>query len=96
MIDPTAMMSATALDAPPRAPGDTSAKAAKEFEAMFLSVMLGQMFSGVSSEPPFGGGYAEDAYRGLLVEEYGKGIADRGGLGLSEAIQRQLLDLQEI
>ncbi|MEO1200406.1 MAG: rod-binding protein [Pseudomonadota bacterium] len=96
MIDPTALTSAQNLQSGVQTPQSSSAQAAQEFEGMFLSVMIGQMFSGLSTEAPFGGGYGEEAFRGLLIEEYGKAIADRGGLGLAEPVQRELLALQEV
>lgn len=68
----------------------------REFEAMFLSQMLAPMFEGISSDGPFGGGFAEESYRGMLIEEYGKMLSQDGGVGIAEAIQRELLHLQEV
>ncbi len=34
-------------------------KTAKDFEASFLLVMLGEMFDGLPTDGPFGGGEAE-------------------------------------
>jgi len=71
------------------------AKAAEEFEAVFISQMLSHMWSGVGVDPMFGGGHAEETFRGLMIEEQGKVIAKSGGLGLSDHIKRQLLQIQE-
>lgn len=71
-------------------------KAAEEFEGQFVSQMLGHMFSGIETDGPFGGGHAEETFRGLLVEQYGKQISRAGGAGLADAIQAQMLRLQEV
>lgn len=71
-------------------------KTAREFEAMFLSVMLNEMFKGIDmSKGPFGGGHGEDAFKGMLVDQYGKNIAERGGLGIAASVRRQMLLMQE-
>lgn len=78
--------------------GDTQARmkaAAQDYEAVFVSTMLSQMFAGVKTEAPFGGGSAEETWRGLLIDEYGKEIAKSGGIGLSDHIYRELLRAQE-
>lgn len=68
---------------------------AQEFESVFLSTMLNQMFSGLSSEGPFHGGHAEEQFRGLLVEEIGTSIAEAGGIGLADAVRKELIAIQE-
>jgi Rod binding domain-containing protein len=70
-------------------------KAAKEYEGVFVSEFLGQMFEGVSTDGPFGGGQGEAMFRSLMLDQYGKQIASRGGFGLSDAITKQLLKTQE-
>jgi len=68
---------------------------AEDFEAMFLAQMLSPMFEGISTDGPFGGGNAERIYRSLLVQEYGKALASRGGIGLADAVAQELLTWQE-
>ncbi len=70
-------------------------RAAEEFEAVFIAQMMAPMFQGLETDELFGGGAGEDIYRSVLVEEYGKAIARAGGIGLSDAIQREILRLQE-
>lgn len=70
-------------------------KTAKEFEAVFISEMLGQMFSGLEVDPVFGGGQGEEMFRSLLVQEYGKNLAATQGIGLSDQIQKMMIQLQE-
>jgi Rod binding domain-containing protein len=69
--------------------------AADDYEAVFLSTMLSQMFSTVSTKGEFGGGSAEETWRGMLVSEYGKTIVKSGGIGLSQHIYKDLLRVQE-
>ena len=70
-------------------------KAAKEFESFFLSQMLDQISSGISSEGLFGGGHAEKVFRGLLNQEYGKSIAQSGGVGIADMVKVEMLRMQE-
>jgi peptidoglycan hydrolase FlgJ len=81
---------------PQATPDAAKAKAAaQEFEGVFLSQMLGQMFEGISTDGPFGGGQGEAMFRSLMLDEYGKSIASQGGIGLSTAMTKQLLSAQE-
>ena len=71
-------------------------KVGHDFEAMFLSQMLSHMFSGIKADGAFGGGHAEETYRTLLIDEYGKSIAKSGGIGIADQIVRSvLLQFQE-
>ncbi len=69
---------------------------AEDFEAVFISQMMAPMFKGLETDELFGGGPGEDIFRSVLIEEYGKSIARAGGIGLSDAIQRNILKLQEV
>lgn len=66
-----------------------------DFEAQFLSQMLQPMFEGLKSDGPFGGGHAEKMWQSMLVQEYGKAIAQSGGIGIADEVQKQLLRAQE-
>jgi Rod binding domain-containing protein len=70
-------------------------RAATAFEGVFITQFLGEMFSGIATDGPFGGGQGEEMFRSLMIDEYGKQIAAQGGFGLSDAVQRQLLKAQE-
>jgi Rod binding domain-containing protein len=82
----------------PSATGNVAAatKAAKEFEGVFIAQFLGSMFQGIPTDGPMGGGQGEEMFRSLMVNEYAKSIADKGGFGLAGAISRQLLRNQEV
>jgi len=70
-------------------------EAAEEFEAVFLSQMLGNMFAGIKTDKVFGGGHGEDAYRAMMVQEYGKAMSANGGVGIADAVMREIIQLQE-
>jgi Rod binding domain-containing protein len=69
--------------------------AAADFEAVFLSQMLEQMFKGVRTDGPFGGGKAEDMFRTFMLQEYGKVMAANGGVGIADVVKREMLRAQE-
>lgn len=68
--------------------------AAQKFEAQVLSVMLQQMFAGLSTDGPFGGGEGEEMFRSVLTEAMGKEMAKTGGIGIADSVQREILKLQ--
>ncbi len=67
---------------------------AKDFEAVFLSEMMNLMFKDVKTDKMFGGGNGEDMFRSFMVNEYGKNIADNGGIGIADDIKQSIIDLQ--
>jgi Rod binding domain-containing protein len=71
-------------------------KAAVSFEGEFISQMLSPMFKGVSPGGMFGGGQGEAMFRSLMIDQFGKSMAQRGGFGLASEITRALLSHQEI
>jgi len=79
----------------PTANAKAAKTAAQTFEGVFLSQFLGEMFDGVSTDGPFGGGQGEAMFRSLMVDEYGKQIAAQGGIGIADAVTRELLKTQE-
>lgn len=87
----TAMFTAKNAPANIRQIGQT----AKEFESMFVSEMLSHMFAGLETDPVFGGGHGEDMFRSMLVTEYGKEIAKGPGLGISDQIQKMMIEMQQ-
>lgn len=71
-------------------------KVANDFESMFVSQMLEQMFGDSLGMEAFGDKETTEVYKGLMVEEYGKQIANAGGIGIAAYIKQELLKLQEI
>ncbi|MCK6418094.1 MAG: rod-binding protein [Alphaproteobacteria bacterium] len=68
--------------------------AARDFEAMFIAEMMKPLFEGISVDAPFGGGKGEEVFRGMLLQEYGKIVASRGGFGLAEPVRAQMILMQ--
>jgi len=98
----SALAGASALDAASapstagtRAPAEAR-KAAENFTAFFFSQSLDSMFANVGSDGLFGGGSGEAIYRSLMVKEYGKLMARSSGNGVTDAVQRQIIALQEV
>ncbi|NBC33384.1 MAG: chemotactic signal-response protein chel [Alphaproteobacteria bacterium] len=90
---------AAGLDRPPAAGTVQNAAqiraAAHEFEAVFLSQMLGHMFSGIETDGLFGGGRSEEMFRSLMINEYGRQISEAGGIGIADAVMAEMLRIQE-
>lgn len=74
-----------------------AAKTGRQFEAQFMSQMLQHMFEGIKTDGMFGGGSGEEMFRSMLLDEYGKQIANHGnGIGIGAAVQKMLLSHQEV
>jgi len=71
-------------------------KAARDFESMTINQMLQPMFqSSDDSQNMFSGGAGEQQFRPLLVEQIAKQMENNGGLDMTDAIDRQMLAMQE-
>lgn len=66
----------------------------RKFEAQFLSIMLGEMFQGVETSAPFGGGPGEQMFKSFMTDAMAQQMSRRGGLGLADTVQREMLKLQ--
>lgn len=73
-----------------RPPANRTQEAAQDFEAQVLGVLLQPMFAGLDGKGPFGGGAAEAQWQPLLVQEFGRAIAAAGGLGIADAVRRDM------
>ncbi|HXQ50992.1 MAG TPA: rod-binding protein [Stellaceae bacterium] len=92
----TATLAGPAVTAPATTADPTAArKAAQDFESFFLSQSFESMFDGVDTKGLFGGGEGENIYRSLLLQEYSKVAAKSGGVGIADAVQREILRQQE-
>jgi flagellar protein FlgJ len=104
-MDPTiqnamTMAQTATQSAPVKAPTATSnvavaTKKAKEFESVFISQFLSSMYSGISTDGPFGGGEGEEMFRSMMIDKYGQAIEQRGGFGLAQSVTKELLKHQE-
>jgi peptidoglycan hydrolase FlgJ len=68
---------------------------AKDFESMFIGMMLEQMFGDSLGSEMFGDKQTADVYKGLMMDAYGKEIANAGGIGVASYVKTELLKLQE-
>lgn len=92
---PSVTLPAPSPPEPPR--GKTRediAKTAQAFEASMISSLLGEMFKGVETSAPFGGGPGEESFRSFLTEAIAKQMAAGGGLGLADDLAREMLKMQ--
>ena len=69
---------------------------AKDLESVFLATLTKEMFSSVKTDDKsFGGGFAEETWRGMQAEQFAGAMADQGGIGLADQLMPTLLRLQE-
>jgi Rod binding domain-containing protein len=68
--------------------------AAQDFEAVFLSSMFQQMFTGIDGEGPFGGGPGIGVWRSFLTDQFAKSFAKAGGVGIAAHVYDTLLQHQ--
>ncbi len=68
---------------------------ARDFEQVYLSTMFNQMFAGLDTSGPFHGGFAEETWRGMLVDKFAGEVARSGGVGIADAVYRDLIQIQE-
>lgn len=69
--------------------------AAEDFEAVFIAEMMKPMFDGIKTDGPFGGGKGEEIFRGMMLQEYGKMMAQTGDIGLSDTVRAHMIAMQE-
>jgi peptidoglycan hydrolase FlgJ len=69
---------------------------AEDFESMFLSTMFQSMFTAIDGDGPLGSTTGVAPWRSFLTQEYGKSVAQKGGIGLAEPVYRELMARQEV
>jgi len=70
-------------------------KQAEELEGVFLDTLMKEMFSSIDTKGDFGGGFAEETWRGMQAEQFAATMAESGGIGLADSLVADLLALQE-
>lgn len=93
-ISPNLLKAAPVVTAADLAKRGAIKETAEKFEAQFLSVMLGQMFTATDLGAPFGGGPGEDMFKSFMTEAFGKQMAKSGGIGVADAVGREMLKMQ--
>ncbi len=94
MVEP--LNSAAVKAAAPKVTGDNAKlrEAAEEFESVFLAQILNAMGAGLDGNQGIGAG-DDNPFGGLLQQEYAKLISRSGGIGVADAVLREMLRLQE-
>jgi len=64
---------------------------AQDFESQFINTMFQQMYAGVGGDGPFGNSKGVGPWRSFLTEEYAKSFAKSGGIGIADAVYKQML-----
>ena len=62
----------------------------KDLESVLMSVMIEPMFPEGKESMLYGGGKGSSVYRMMMLKEYGKVMANSGGIGLAENIAKDL------
>lgn len=68
---------------------------AQDFEVQFVNSMFQQMYAGIQGDGPFGNSTGVAPWRSFLTEEYAKNFVKSGGIGITDAVYKSLLALQE-
>lgn len=68
-------------------------RAAEEFESVFLGQLLHGLMAGLVG--PGGSGSEDDPFASMLQDEYAKLISRSGGIGIGDAVLREMLRMQE-
>lgn len=68
---------------------------AEEFESVFLAQALQALNHGLGNTGPYGTG-GGDAFADMLQQEYGRLISRSGGIGIANAVMREMLRMQEL
>jgi flagellar protein FlgJ len=69
---------------------------ATQLEGLFLNTLVGQMFSSLKTDgSAFGGGFAEQTWRGMQSEQIATSMAQSGGIGLADQLMDGLIRMQE-
>jgi peptidoglycan hydrolase FlgJ len=96
MATDPAMAMHVPLGAAPAGPQATPEmrRAAQEFEGVFLAQVLRGLTQGLTGPGLLGNG-EDDPFAAMLQDEYGKLISRRGGIGVANAVLREMLKGQE-
>lgn len=65
-------------------------KASKEFEAFFIYYLLKIMRQTIPDGGLMGHGISKEIYTSIMDEKIAEGIAERGGLGLSDFLTKNI------
>jgi Rod binding domain-containing protein len=77
-------------------PPEELRKIAEQFESVFLNEMMAPMFQGIETDGLGGGGMGEEMFRPMLIEQYASALSQSGGIGLADAIVKELMRMQTV
>ena len=66
-------------------------KACKDFEGIFLNIVLKQMRATIPESNLFGGGLDREIFESMFYEELSNKIAEGGGVGLASELYRSII-----
>jgi flagellar protein FlgJ len=78
----------------PRGKGEAQ-QLARDFEGVFAGQVVKIMMESAEAKHEFSGGAGESMFRGILAEQIGNQIAQKGGLGIASAVEAQIIRMQE-
>ena len=70
--------------------------ACQEFESVFISYMMKSMRQTVQRSEFMSGGFQEDIYLSMMDEEIARAVARGPGIGLADALYRQISESKNI
>lgn len=70
-------------------------KSSKEFEAIFVEIMLKSMRDSIPDSGFMDGGNGEKIFQSMLDSEYSRILASKQSSGLAKSIEQQLLNASE-
>jgi Rod binding domain-containing protein len=73
-------------------PSQRLLEAARDFESVFISQMLHSMTGGTSGDGLLGNA---SPMGGMMADEYAKLVSRSGGIGVADAVLRELMRIQE-
>jgi peptidoglycan hydrolase FlgJ len=84
--------------AAPQAPatGEKAWAQAQDFEAVFVSSMIGHMFTGIGNDGPLGNGVGVGVWRSSLTDAFAKNLVRSGGLGIAQQVYKSMLARQSM
>ncbi len=93
-IDPSLLMQQTPKATAPDKGAKNDPEAVRETSQQFEAIFIQTMFKAMRSTVPDGGlfkkGMSENAFQDMMDAEVAKSAASQGGIGLGEALFRQL------
>ncbi len=91
----------TAAGGPATAPGkpanlEALRDVAQQFEAVFLAQVLSRINQGSSSDQTAGEGGEQTLFHDMFNDEVAKLISRSGGVGVADAVLKEMLKVQEV